>query len=84
VHHLLTVQEMYQEGERDEDDEAECLHIPKKMMPLDDMIRYMAKAGYEVRKRTRGAGGQQPLLTTYYFLHEKAGYTVKSTIFVWT
>jgi transposase len=57
VHHLLTVQEMYQEEERDKDDEVERLHIPKQMMSLDDMIRYVAKAGYEVRKRTPGAGG---------------------------
>jgi hypothetical protein len=57
VHHLLTVQEMYQEEERDKDDEVEYLRIPKQMMSLDDMIRYVAKAGYEVRKRTPGAGG---------------------------
>jgi transposase len=57
VHHLLTVQEMYQEEERDKDDEVERLHIPKQMMSLDDMIRYVAKAGYEVRKRTPEAGG---------------------------
>jgi len=57
VHHLLTVQEIYQEEERDKDDEVERLHIPKQMMSLDDMIRYVAKAGYEVRKRTPGAGG---------------------------
>ena len=57
VHHLLTVQEMYQEEERDKDDEVERLHIPKQMMSLDDMIRYVAKAGYEVRKRTPGSGG---------------------------
>ena len=57
VHHLLTEQEMYQEEERDKDDEVEYLRIPKQMMSLDDMIRYVAKAGYEVRKRTTGSGG---------------------------
>ena len=57
VHHLLTAQEMYQEEERDKDDEVEYIRIPKQMMSLDDMIRYVAKAGYEVRKKTPGAGG---------------------------
>ena len=57
VHHLLTEQEMYQEEERDRYDEVEYDRIPKQMMSLDDMIRYVAKAGYEVRKRTTGAGG---------------------------
>jgi transposase len=57
VHHLLIVQEMYQEEERDIHDEVEYLRIPNQMMSLDDMIRYVAKAGYEVRKRTPGAGG---------------------------
>jgi len=49
--------EMYQEEERDRYDEVEYDRIPKQMMSLDDMIRYVAKAGYEVRKRTTGAGG---------------------------
>ena len=56
VHHLLTVQEMYHEEERERDDEVEDHRIPKQMMSIDDMIRYVAKAGYEVRKIAPGAG----------------------------
>jgi hypothetical protein len=36
--------------------EVEDLRIPKQMMSLDDMIRYVAKAGYVVRKIAPGAG----------------------------
>jgi hypothetical protein len=56
VHHLLTVQEIYQEEQHDKDDEVEYLRIPKQIMYLDDMIRYVAKAGYEGRKKTPGSG----------------------------
>jgi transposase len=57
VHHLLTMQEMYQEEERDMDAEVEDLRILSLSGSLDHMIRYLTKAGYEVRKRTPGAGG---------------------------
>jgi len=57
LHHLLTVQEMYQEEETEGDDWVENLHIPNLRAPLDDMIRHLTKAGYEVRTRTSGAGG---------------------------
>jgi transposase len=56
LHHLLTVQEMYQE-EADRDTEVEELSIPGQRISLDDMIRHVTKAGYEVRKRAPGAGG---------------------------
>jgi len=56
VHHLLTVQEIYQGEQHDKDDEVEYLRIPKQIMYLDDMIRYVAKAGYEGRKKTPGSG----------------------------
>jgi transposase len=57
VHHLLTMQEMYQEEERDMDAEVEDLRILSLSGSLDHMIQYLTKAGYEVRKRTPGAGG---------------------------
>lgn len=57
LHHLLTVQEMYQEEEKDGDAEVEYLGIPRQRISLDDMIRHVTKAGYEVRKRVPGAGG---------------------------
>ena len=55
VHHLLIMQEMYEEEERDRDDETEFLDNSGKMR-LDDMIRYVVKAGYEVRKRVTVGG----------------------------
>ena len=57
LHHLLTAQEMYQEEEKDGDAELEYLGIPSQGISLDDMIRHLANAGYEVRKRAPGAGG---------------------------
>ena len=57
LHHLLTVQEMYKEEEKDRDAEVEELSIPGQRISLDDMIRHVTKAGYEVRKRAPGAGG---------------------------
>jgi hypothetical protein len=47
---------MYHEEEREKEDEVEDLRIPKQMMSIDDMIRYVTKAGYEVRKIAPGAG----------------------------
>jgi len=57
LHHLLKAHEMYQEEEKDGDAEVEDLGIPRQGISLDDMIRHLAKAGYEVRKRAPGAGG---------------------------
>ena len=57
VHHLLIMQEMYQEEEHGKDNGVEYICVPRQMISLDDMIQYLAKAGYEVRKRTPGAGG---------------------------
>src|SRR5690606_24827454 len=57
LHHLLTVQEMYQEEEKDGDAELEDPNIPRQRISLDDMIRRVIKAGYEVQKREPGAGG---------------------------
>ena len=57
LHRLLTVQEMYKEEEKDGDAEVEDLSIPRQRISLDDMIRHVTKAGYEVRKRAPGAGG---------------------------
>lgn len=51
LHHLLTVQEMYQEEEKDGDAELEDPNIPRQRISLDDMIRRVIKAGYEVQKR---------------------------------
>ena len=56
LHHLLTVQEMYQE-EKDRDAEVEELSIPRQRISLEDMIRHLTKAGYDVRKRAPEAGG---------------------------
>jgi len=56
LHHLLIVQEMYQEEEHDKDDEIEYLRTSRHMC-MDEMIRYVVKAGYEVRKRTSVDGG---------------------------
>lgn len=57
LHHLLTVQEMYQEEEKDGDAELEDPNIPRQRISLDDMIRRVITAGYEVQKREPGAGG---------------------------
>jgi len=56
LHHLLTVQEMYQE-EADRDTDVEELSIPGQRISLDDIIRHVTKAGYEVRKRAPRVGG---------------------------
>ena len=57
VYHLLIMQEMYQEDEHGNDNGVEYICVPRQMISLDDMIQYLTTAGYEVRKRTPGAGG---------------------------
>lgn len=49
------MQEMYEEEEHDRDDVNESLDDSGKMC-LDDMIRYVVQAGYEVRKRNMVGG----------------------------
>lgn len=44
---LLTVQEMYQEEEKDRDAKVEDISIPRQRISLGDMIRHVTRAGYE-------------------------------------
>jgi hypothetical protein len=48
---------MYKGEVKDRDDTVEDIGIPRQRSSLDDMIRHVIKAGYEVRKRTPGAEG---------------------------
>ena len=56
IHHRLMNQEMYLEDEHRKEGDGGSLY-PSKQISLDEMIRYVVAAGYEVRKRESGIGG---------------------------
>jgi len=56
IHHLLMNQEVYLEDEHRKEGGGDLLYTSRQIS-LDEMIRYVVKAGYEVRKRESGVGG---------------------------
>ncbi len=56
IHHILMNREMYLEDENRKEVGGDPLYTSRQIS-LDEMIRYVVKAGYEVRKRESGVGG---------------------------
>jgi transposase len=57
LHHLLINREMYKEDGINKEVKIDFRNeIPQREMDLEEMITYLVRAGYEIRKDTSGGG----------------------------
>ena len=57
LHHLLVNQELYEEEGGAVQKDTLILKNDQKVPPIEDMIRYIVQAGYEVKKIKSEVGG---------------------------